>query len=307
VVNKNVFNKYLAEFSKKTIVFTFKTWPMPDIFDLFLRWWKQIIILVITTVVITAIIVYTMPKKYLGVTTALPAPTYASDKAAVFSQNLQVLYPGLGTADDLDMILGTAHLDTVYLFVADELNLVDYYGMNKSDGEAKQKAASILKNRTRVTKSDYGELKVKAWDGDRNQAAAMANAVMEKLQQVHQDVQTANNVLMLSKIKEEYAGKQAAYQQLHDSLNHANTDAQLLNSKQTSLIQQMQEYEKLINQYQLMVNAKPRVLVVVEKANAPLWPDKPKPKETILAAFFISLFFGLFAALILERRRMLKN
>jgi len=280
---------------------------MPDIFDLFLRWWKQIIALVIITVVATAIIVYAMPKKYLGVATALPAATYGSDKAGVFSQNLQVLYPSLGTADDLDMIVGTAHLDTVYLFVVDELNLADYYGMSKTDGEAKQKAASILKNHSRVTKSDYGELKVKAWDGDRNQVAAMANAIMEKLQQIHQDVQTANNVLLLSKLREEYDSKQAEYRQLHDSLNQTNTDLQLLNAKKASMIQQMQEYEKLIDQYQLMVNARPRALVVVEKANPPLWPDKPRPKETILAAFFISLFFGLFAALILERRRMLKN
>ena len=283
---------------------------MPDIFDLFSRWWKQITALVIITVIITTIIVYVMPKKYLGAATALPAPTYASDKTGVFSQNLQVLYPGLGTADDLDMILGTAHLDTVYLFVTDELDLASYYGMNKSDGEAKQKAASILKGRTRVTKSDYGELKVKVWDGDRNQVAAMANAIMEKLQQIHQDVQTANNVLMLSKIKEEYVNKQAEYRQLHDSLSHMDITgsmSRLLTAKQNSLIQQIQEYEKLVDQYKLMVDARPRALVIVEKANPPLWPDKPKPKETIFAAFFISLFFGLFAALILERRRMLRK
>jgi hypothetical protein len=258
-------------------------------------------------VLITAVIVYTMPKKYLGVATALPAPTYSSDKTGVFSQNLQVLYPGLGTADDLDMIVGTAHLDTVYLFVTDELDLVSYYGMNKSDGEAKQKAASILKRRSRVTKSDYGELKVKVWDGDRNQVAAMANAIMEKLQQIHQDVQTSSNALMLSKIKEEYERKQAEYRQLHDSLSHMDVTgsmAQLLTARQNSLIQQIQEYEKLGDQYKLMVDAKPRALVVVEKANPPLWPDKPKPKETILAAFILSLFFGLFAVLLLERRRI---
>jgi len=283
---------------------------MPDIFDLFFRWWKQIIGLVIITLIVTAIIVYTMPKKYLGVATALPAATYASDKSNVFSQNLQVLYPSLGTADDLDMILGTAHLDTVYSFVADQLNLADYYGMSKNDGEARQKAASILKGRTRVIKSDYGELKVKVWDGDRNQAAAMANAIMGKLQLMHQDVQTANNVLILSKIKEEYSGKQVEYQKLHDSLSHMDitgSTAQILTAKQTSLIQQIQEYEKLINQYQLMVDAKPQALVTIEKANPPLWPDKPKPSQTLLAALIISFFFGLFASVILERRRMVKG
>jgi len=282
---------------------------MPDIFDLFLRWWKQILSLVLGTLVVTTIIVFTMPKKYLGVTTALPAPTYASDKTAVFSQNLQVLYPGIGTADDLDMILGTAHLDTVYYAVASQLNLADYYGINKKDTASIQKAASILKGKTRVIKSDYGELKVKVWDGNRNRAADMANAIIEKLQQIHQDVQTANNVIMLSKIKDDYEEKKVDYQKLLDSLQHVNNTAisDLLNVQRSSLLQQMQEYEKLLSQYKLMVDAKPKALIIIERATPALKADKPKPIQTIIAATILSFFFALLAALVLERRRMMKS
>src|SRR6185503_16779743 len=115
---------------------------MPDIFDLIAKWWKQILGLVIVTVIVTAIVVFTMPKKYLGMATALPAPTFATDKAGVFSDNLQILYPGLGTSDDLDMILGTAHLDTVYTAVAADLSLADYFGIDKADPERNKKAGS---------------------------------------------------------------------------------------------------------------------------------------------------------------------
>src|SRR5690242_10670019 len=98
---------------------------MPDLIDLFIRWWKQIFALVILAVAVTAIMVFTRNKEYMAVCTALPAPTYASDKTGVFGQNLQTLYPALGTPDDLDMILGTAHLDTAYTVVAEQLNLID--------------------------------------------------------------------------------------------------------------------------------------------------------------------------------------
>jgi uncharacterized protein involved in exopolysaccharide biosynthesis len=283
---------------------------MPDIFDLIAKWWKQILAFVIIALVVTAIVVYTTPKKYLGQATALPAPTYATDKAGVFSENLQILYPGLGTSDDLDMILGTAHLDTVYTAVAAELNLADYFGIDKADIERNKKAGSVLKEKTRVIKSDYGDLKVKVWDGDKHRAAEMANGVMDKLQQIQQDVQTANNAAMLEKIKEGYSGKVLEYQKLHDSLSHMDVNAataQLLTARQNSLVQQVQEYEKLLNQYQLMVNAKPHALIIVEKASPALWPDKPKPKETLLAAAVLSLLFGLFAALVLERRRMIRK
>jgi uncharacterized protein involved in exopolysaccharide biosynthesis len=280
---------------------------MPDLFDLLARWWKYILGLMILTLLITWIVVANAPKKYLGVATALPAPTYATDKAGVFSENMQTLYPSLGTADDLDMILGTSKLDTVYTAVSQQLNLMDYYGIGKDDKDAARKAGWILKERTRVIKSDYGELKVKVWDADPDRAADMSNGVMERLQQVHQEVQTANNAMMLSNIEKEYQDIQSQYQRIHDSLTHMDItagNAQILTAKQNSLIQQVQEYEKLMSQYSLMVNAKPQALVITERAVPGLWPDKPRPKQTLVAAALFSLLFGLLAALILERRRM---
>ncbi|MER3498357.1 MAG: hypothetical protein C4308_06830 [Chitinophagaceae bacterium] len=283
---------------------------MPDLFDLVSKWWKQILALVILTLITTAVVVYTAPKKYLGVATALPAPTFATDKRGVFGENVETLYPGLGTSDDLDFVLGTSKLDTVYNAVAEQLGLTDYYAIDKSEKNAVRKAGSILKGRTRVIKSDYGELKVKVWDASAEKAADMANAVMEKLQQIHQDVQTVNNDIMLQNIKKQYETSQAEYQRLHDSLLSApasSADRNILEAKEKSLIDQVQEYEKLLSQYNLMVTAKPQALIITERASPALWPDKPKPKQTLLAAAVLSIFFGFLLALIFERRRMVKQ
>jgi uncharacterized protein involved in exopolysaccharide biosynthesis len=166
-----------------------------------------------------------------------------------------------------------------------------------------------LKKRTKVIKNDYGELQVKVWDVDRNMAANLANAIIEKLQQIHQDAQTANNAVMLSKINDEYREKKIEYQVVADSLQHANDAAltDLLTIHKTSLLQQMQEYEKLSNQYKLMVDAKPQALIIIEKATPAFKGDKPDRPMVILMAAVLSLFFALLAALILERKRMTKN
>ena len=281
---------------------------MPDLFDLFFRWWKQIFSLVIMAVVATAAIVFFIPKKYLGVATALPAPAYAADKAGVFGQNMQELYSALGSPDDLDKVLGTAHLDTAYKAVAGQFNLGEHYSIKKDDAYL-QKAASLLKKRTRVIKTDYGELQVKVWDVDRDLAASMANAIMEKLQQIHQDVQTANNTLMFSKIRDEYVEKKADYQKLLDSLQHTDpgTATELLNVQKSSALQQMQEYEKLLNQYKLMVDAKPQALIIVERASPALKADEPKIPQTIIAAAVLRFFSALLTALVLERRRLMRK
>jgi len=279
---------------------------MPDLFDLLGRWWKQIVALVFIAVLVALAVVFSMGKRYLGVATALPAPPYTSDKTAVFGQNLQELYSALGTPDDLDKIVGTAHLDTVYIAVAKELHLASHYGFADDGMESAQKAAYLLKRRTRVLKTDYGELQVRSWDNDKSVAASMANGIIEELQRIYQDVQTANNRIMLSRINNELDSSKTEYQRIHDTVAHiesASATAQILASRQTSLMQRIQEYEKLSNQYKLMIEARPQSLIVVEKARPPLYADEPKPVLTIALAAILSLFFGLLAAVILERRR----
>jgi uncharacterized protein involved in exopolysaccharide biosynthesis len=278
---------------------------MPDLLNILFRWKKQILLLVFITAIVTAVIVFLIPKKYLAVATALPAPAYATDKTSVFSDNLQNLYSALGSPDDLDKILGTARLDTIYKYAAEQFDLAFHYHIKK-DTASIQKAAHFLKKRTRVIKTDYGELQAKVWDVNKNIAAELANALMEKLQQIHQNVQTANNVKMLSKINEEYEEKKIEYKRIIDSLQYANSAAatDLLTIQKASLLQQMQEYEKLSDQYKLMVDAKPQALIIIEKATPPLKADEPKRVMVIIAATVLGFFFSILVALALEKIRM---
>src|SRR6476659_9401931 len=122
---------------------------MPDLFYLMWRWRKQILLLVIITLIVTTLVVFLVPKRYLSVATALPASSYATDKTSVFSQNLQTLYSTIGLPDDLDKMVGTGHLDTVYRSVIAQLDLTDHFGCSKTDKDAIPKAGSVLKKHTR--------------------------------------------------------------------------------------------------------------------------------------------------------------
>ena len=103
---------------------------MPDLFYLIAKWWKQMLGLVIIALVIVTAVLLLQPKLYLSAATALRASSYTTDKASVFNRNIEALYSTLGSADDLDMIIGTAQLDTVYLVQADSFNLVQHYNFN---------------------------------------------------------------------------------------------------------------------------------------------------------------------------------
>lgn len=247
---------------------------------------------IILSVLTVGIITYLKPKKYLSVATAVPASSFASDKAKIFNKNIEALYAALGTPDDLDMIVGTANLDTVYTAVASQFNLFDHYKMKEKGDAAIAKAASLLKANSAVMKSEYGELKVKVWDTDKNLAPQLANAIMDVLRSIHQDLQSAGNNATLE-------GLLKAKQKIQDRVDTIPP------SQQPELLERISEYEKLIGEYQLMVDSKPPVLIVVEQAKASNWPDKPQRMKIIIATAILSFLFSLLVALALEGRKKL--
>jgi len=106
---------------------------------------------------------------------------------------------------------------------------------------------------------------------------------------------------MLSKLNEEYANKKNEFEKLAGS--SSLTEPEMFSIHKSSLLQQVQEYEKLINQYKLIVDAKPQALIIVERATPAFAPDQPKPLQIIVAAAILSFFFGLLTALILDRKK----
>ena len=269
---------------------------MPDIIDLIRRWWKQMLAVVLLSLLAVGVITFLQPRLYLSVATAVPASSFLSDKSKIFNENIQELYSTLGTPDDLDRIVGTSTLDTIYLTVTDEFNLFDHYKVSEKGMDARMKAALLLRGNSKVMKSEYGELKVKVWDTDKNLAPQLANAIIDKLQSIHQYLQSAGNETTLQGL---ITGKE----KLQKKLDSAGA----LTEKRNLLQAQLLQYEKIISEYQLMIDSKPPSLIMVEKARPSSSPDKPRRMQVLIATGAISLFFALFAALIMERRKTLRQ
>jgi len=287
---------------------------MPDIFDLMIRWRKRIFSVMLLSLLTVGVITFLKPKKYLSVTTAVAASSFASDKAKIFNQNIEGLYSTLGSADDLDKIIGTASLDTVYLALAAQFNLFDHYKIKGTENKVLIKAAAELKENTKVMKSEFGELKVKVWDTDKNLAPQLANAVMDKLNSIHQSVQNENNIAVLNNLLSSRKKIIADIDSLTNSLQYDSANALLRSTlvstentrtrtiRRNTLLGQLEEYEKLIIQYQLMADSKTPVLNIVEKARASVKPDKPKKIQILVATAVLSFLFALLAALVTERK-----
>lgn len=272
---------------------------MPDFFYLLSKWWKQILAVVLLSVITVGVIIFLKPFKYLSVATAVPASGITSDKSRIFNENIEALYANIGAPDELDVMVGTGQLDTIYLAVTDQFNLYDHYKIQDEKRKARLKSAELLKWNSEVQKSGYGELKVKVWDTDKNLAPQLANALMDKIQSIHRSLQGESNVAALNNLK-------AGMKKIGDSIqtlsagDRNKTDTSGLNV----LKNQLQKYRQLTGEYQFMVDNKPPALLVVEKARPSLKPDKPKRLEILVATFVLSFLFALAIAIILERRKI---
>ena len=132
-----------------------------------------------------------------------------------------------------------------------------------------------------MRKSEYGELKVKVWDTDKNLAPQLANAVLDQLQAIHTRLQNNGNEVILQ-------GLLKRKEQILLHIDIAGGSAEKL----TNLKGQLAEYEKYAGEYQLMIDTKPQALIVIEKAKAANRPDLPRRMQLLIAASSLSFLFN---------------
>lgn len=275
---------------------------MPDLLLVFSKRWKLILLITVSAIIIAFIFTFLSPRKFLATATALPANSVFADKARIFNQNIQELYSDFGSADELDKIEGTGKLDTLFIAASEEFKLDRHYNIPSSD-ESVYNAALRLKKNCKISRSGYGELKIKVWDEDKNICAQLANFLMKEIQELHQHLQNESNISTLAKIKETYALKEKEYMQLSNSV--ANDANPIVKAKMATLTDQLQTYQKMMDEYQLAIDANAPVLLVVENARSALLPDQPRVMETILFVFFGSFAFSFLLALFIESRKPL--
>ena len=280
---------------------------MPDIVSVLARRWKMIMILTALATAVALLAALLAPKLYLGSTTALPANPLLADKARILNPNIEALYTEVGTIDDLDKIEGTTRLDTLYRAAVDSFGLAAHYGLDTMQGDAGEKAVLFLKKNTSVHRTGFGELKINVWDKDREMAAALANALMQRLNDIHKELQTANNRLVLQGLKEAYA---LQLQQTAtggplpgDTASLTAKNGYGTPEERPVRMVHLQQYRQLIDEYELALKTTPNALLIVEAARPMPWPDKPKAGQIALFAFLGALLFSFLLAVSVESRK----
>ena len=238
--------------------------------------------------VVAAVISAALPGYYLSTTTAIPANARFTDGNRFNGKAIQELYPVFGEADDLDRIYNLARSSSVANALLDSFSLVSHYGLNTSRPDARATALKRLSKNMEIIKTETGELKVSVWDRSPDLAASLANACLERSEDMYRSLSTRMYSEAKQKLEKRFEQVNMDFAQKQE-LTAADLDA--ANRRQ-------QESHDLIDQLDLSIQSPPPAMMVIDSARPSLRPDKPDLILNTLATFLVSAFTAISALLL---------
>lgn len=278
-----------------------------DVWSIMKQQYKQIALFVLISVFVTTILVFLLPKYYKSTAIVVAANPALADKARLFNNNIQGLYSNFGSGDDLDRIDGFAKLDTTFKLLVDEFNLTKYYEL-KDQSIALQRSKAVLNLRDDITlqKTEIGQYKLIVSTKNKLLSANIANKMVEIIQQMIEDVWQTNYNVSLQNLTVSIKDLENEVDSLNKSLAYKEiTTAAAFTTinKRDALLQQLKQHYTAANEFKLAIINKAPALYISEKASPASKHDKPKKLTTIIAAFFASLFFACFIALMFTKSK----
>lgn len=173
------------------------------------------IIAVLTGVVIS----YLLPVEYQSETIIMPARHFSVSKMLI-EPNVgnQEDYLELGDDDDLEKLLQIIYSDNLKFLLANKLNLWKRWKI-----ENKEYKNYYLKSKwehyINIFRTNYGSVKIQAFDQNPDTAALIANTISELIDTIQKEMSKERISTALNIVKQEYENTIQRINEMEDSLN----------------------------------------------------------------------------------------
>lgn len=246
----------------------------------------SIILFVVSIFIFTFLIGSLFPKKYKATSIIVAANPQLTDKARFFNDQIQDLYSPYGSGDDLDRLYGTIQLDTVLKQAIKQYNLTSYYNVEATDSlDVERKTILALRDDIKVQKTDISQLKIELWLKDALLSANVCNYLVQATQSLQQAIWKKNYEQSLMHLNALLDSTQTAYNLLMENFKGNQLE------KAKFLAEQINTYQKTIEEFKLATKDVAPALFVLEKAYPASNADKPKKILMSIAAAIFAFFF----------------
>lgn len=235
---------------------------------------KQIRSVLVFTIVVGLLgagTIFLVPKKYQSTVVLTANNPQVTDKAALFNAQIQSLYSGYGSTDDLDRIVGMSMLDTLYLAMVDQFKLQLEYKLKATDTlRLRQLAAKKLRKDVLLERTDQQQLKINVLFKNPEMAASIANAMQHWIAQHAMQENRKRYQKIVTVLNNKIESVEKEYQQVSEKLAQATSFSQInwLQQDQQRFIEQAQQIRKAKEEFEVGLAAMPE-LVAVQQVAAP--------------------------------------
>ena len=274
------------------------------VFEVIRQRWKQCVIIVLLAIVSAAAILLIQKPYFRSSAIFTAANPNLGDRANIYRTEFWEQYFYYGGEFDNDRLMAIARSEEMCRFMVDSFNLLKHYKIKARGEKSLYIANEEYKENVRIHKNEFGHVKINVWDTDKNLAAAIANTIVKRVNE--KSVVAVNNmkVEILQKLRNDFNAQKDSLMQVEKILKE-NADA-FLSARKTELIVQLNEKEKLIQQFNTSVN-NVSALFVIEDALPALKKDKPKIVAGVLMAALLSFIFSVLLLLLIEWRARIKS
>jgi len=265
--------------------------------------WKRIVLIVLLATISTAVLLLIKKPYYRSSAIFTAANPNIGDRSNIYRTEFWEQYFYFGGEFDNDRLMAISKAEEMNRFMVDTFQLIRHYKINPKSERAQYLADYEYKENVKIQKNEYGHVKVNVWDTDKQLAAAMANAIVKKVNE--KSVASLNNMKLeiLQKLKNDFSAQQDTLQQI-EKTQLTNSNA-FLTARKAEIIKDLNEKEKLIQQFNTSIN-NVSALFVIENALPALKKDKPQVLSGVILAAILSFVFSVLLLLLIEGKKNAK-
>lgn len=269
------------------------------VFELIKKRWKQAAFIVLLATLSTGVILFLQKPYFRSSAVFTAANPNLGDRSNIYRTEFWEQYFYYGGELDNDRLMALARSEEMCRFMVDSFKLIDHYKITSAGEKAVYEADYEYKENVRIHKNEFGHVKVNVWDTDKKLAAAIANAIVTRVNE--KSVASSNNMKLeiLRKLQHDFNTQKDTLQQVEQQLQ-GSTDA-FLTARKAGLINRLNETEKLVQQFSTSVNDV-SALFVIEQALPALKKDKPKILAGMMMAAVASFIFSILLLAVAEWR-----
>ncbi len=298
-----------------------------------LKWKKPILVLIIVSGIAAALFsVFVMDEYFLSSSTFYPSNQYVSDRSMIFnSQNTGGQIEYFGGKGDVNRILTIANSEPIIDYIIDSFKLVEHYKIDRTVAYWKTKVRKKFDKNYEAIKTEHDAVDISIFDTDPKLAAAIVNAVVEKVDEENKSHINETKKNLFNLISNQILEQQKNVNGYVDTLSMLatlykvkvssgapgtviveGTDVRAVQQYKALLAKQENAEKELNNrinikeQMEVAMKSNTSSLFIVEKATPADRREKPVRSLVVLITMLFTAFVSLIGVLLIEQIRDLK-